>query len=166
MTDRTDYYREYKRKNRKRVNEYQRAYRLKHREKYREYHRLWNRSHRETRRLDSKRYNATPKGIYNALRWGCLRRKVPFEWGMENFILWYAKQPRKCFYCGVSEKDIKKVQWTKRFNRLTFDKIIPKDGYRENNVVLACQRCNLIKNDFFSQEEMLAIAKKYIRPKI
>lgn len=50
-------------------------------------------------------------------------------------------------------------------HRLTVDCKDNYDGYELDNMVLACLRCNYIKSDFLSFEEMKEIAKKYVRPK-
>ena len=38
-------------------------------------------------------------------------------------------------------------------------------GYVAGNLALACHRCNGIKSDFFSYEEMLGIGDIFVRPK-
>jgi len=49
--------------------------------------------------------------------------------------------------------------------RLTIDRIDNNFGYKINNIVLACGRCNLIKSNFFSSKEMKEIGQKYVKTK-
>ncbi len=59
------------------------------------------------------------------------------------------KQDKKCWYC------LKDLRWLgRRSSRLspTMDKVIPKNGYRKGNIVIACRRCNRIKSDSNLQE--------------
>ena len=166
MMNRLKYHREYRKKNKEKLREYQKEYRINNKAKIKYWQRKWLLNNLEKRREITKKYNATPQGIYMALKRGCYHRNVLFNWERDKFIRWYEKQKRECFYCGISEDKSMETNWTKRFNRLCFDKVIPSKGYSESNVVLCCQRCNLIKNDFFTKEEMLEIAEKYIKPRL
>tara|TARA_R100000789_G_C3018819_1_gene153073 strand:+ start:1136 stop:1597 length:462 start_codon:yes stop_codon:yes gene_type:complete len=150
------------------TKEYHRKYRKLNREKVRFWQKRWSDKNRKKRRLSSKKFNTSPKGIYQALKRGCLYKKIPFNWELDDFLKWYLEQPRKCFYCGVGESKVlkKNMGWSRRNNRLSFDKVIPSLGYCKNNVVLSCYRCNLIKSDFFTKDEMQQIAKKFIIPKL
>lgn len=44
-------------------------------------------------------------------------------------------------------------------NRLTIDRKNNNGNYCIDNIVLACYRCNTIKGDFFTEQEMLKIGK-------
>lgn len=148
----------------KRPLESHRKYRNDNREKIRKYQRKWVRNNPEKRKKVQKRYNASLKGIYFILKWCCKRRGVKFDWKREDFIKWYKSQKKVCFYCGVKEKDY--VKNKKHKNRLEFDRLVPSLGYKSGNVVLCCSRCNIIKSDFFTKDEMLEIADKFIKPKL
>lgn len=80
-------------------------------------------------------------------------RDIPFDFSVEEFVNWYNSQRQCCVYCGVEGK-------------LSVDRIIPSLGYTKGNIVLACIKCNLIKSDILSYEEMKEIAEKYIKPKL
>jgi hypothetical protein len=50
--------------------------------------------------------------------------------------------------------------------RMSVDRVDNNQGYILGNLTLSCFICNTHKKDFFSHEDFLKIAKKYIRPKI
>ena len=86
----------------------------------------------------------------------------------KNELFELFESQNKCFYCGIprdiliKHKELLKIP---RTNGLTIDRINPNKGYEQGNIVLCCWRCNLTKSNFFSKEEMLEIADKYIKPK-
>jgi hypothetical protein len=53
------------------------------------------------------------------------------------------------------------------YNRfgLEIDRKDPSLGYVLSNMTWACHRCNLVKTEHLTYEEMLEIGQKYIRPK-
>ena len=63
---------------------------------------------------------------------------------------------------------IKKIPVTKlrraakksgRLGKQASDRIDNSKGYERGNLALACLRCNAIKNNYFTKEEMLIIGK-------
>jgi hypothetical protein len=44
-------------------------------------------------------------------------------------------------------------------NRLTVDRLDNNKGYENGNLALSCMRCNGVKSDYFTEEEMLKIGK-------
>lgn len=78
-----------------------------------------------------------------ALRRRCRDTKIPFDLTTEFMINLYRKQNGKCFYTdqemvwgsGVG------LQW----NSLSFDRIIPTNGYIQTNTILCTRRINAIK---------------------
>jgi 5-methylcytosine-specific restriction endonuclease McrA len=56
-----------------------------------------------------------------------------------------------CVYCGLPfvEEDA--------MRKKTRDRKDPKGGYTVENVVLACYRCNVVKNSVITYEEMLIL---------
>ena len=119
---------------------------------------------RELYRNRWKRYSSSPKGIYAALK---RNPKKNVDITQKDFINWYNKTEKKCFYCGISAEDWSTCNdsLTKRTKRLTIDRLSPKESYNKSNIVFSCFRCNLIKSDFFTPEEMRKLAKDYVRPK-
>lgn len=140
-------------KNPKKYKDRNKKYRLKNIEYYNKYRREW-------------RYKR-PEGIWEVLKQGAIKRKKLLNIKREDFILWWNKQQQICFYCGVSINKLKELKdstssWC---NRLTIDRIDNKKPYQIDNIVLACRRCNMIKGDFFTYEEMKEIGEKYVKPK-
>ena len=76
---------------------------------------------------------------------------------------WLMGKERKCEYCGIKEKDIGKINdghifWGRYFY-LTIDRKDNSKGYEINNICLACMRCNRIKSNIFTYEEMKIIGE-------
>lgn len=121
------------------------------------------------RRKYHKNFIRTPSGIYSQLhkRVHAHNNINSILISREDFIEWYEKQDKKCIYCGIKEEDLHKVSDAHNNNskRLTIDRMNSSKNYEKDNIVLACSKCNLIKNDLFSYGEMKEIAQKYISPK-
>lgn len=73
-----------------------------------------------------------------------------------EFRSWLDKQPRVCYYCGISLVDTGLEP-----NSLTIDRLVPHFGYEEDNMVVACWRCNKVKGEVFTEEEMKKIVKEF-----
>lgn len=84
---------------------------------------------------------------------------------INDFSKWYLAQKRECFYCEIEEKDWIQLG-SKMKTRLHFDRKDPKGGYLVNNICLACDICNRVKNNVFTCAEMKQIAQKYLIPKL
>jgi len=122
---------------------------------------------KECNRRRGREYNKSPVGIFSRIKGRAnYEGKKPFNLIKEDFIKWYNAQSKNCAYCGISENDI--VIWRKNFNRwvkkLSIDCMDNGVGYIISNLVLACERCNTIKGNMFSHEQMLEIGQKYVRP--
>ncbi len=136
---------------RKKVLERSKNYRKKNSEKYREYRRRY-------------RYE-NPAGIYSVLKDGLTRkgkkRKELLKISKEEFVKWYNSQLKICHYCKRTFKEIKseKDSLNNKINRLTIDRVDNKKPYEIGNIVLACYRCNSIKGDYFTEDEMMKIGK-------
>ncbi len=86
--------------------------------------------------------------------------------GRREFLTWYLQIPKRCDYCGITEKEYAEARSKllkskdKRRNSfcLEIEKIIPdlKPGYCKDNCVLACYLCNNDKSDIFTAEEYRA----------
>jgi len=128
-------------------------------------------------RKKSKEYRDSPAGIYTALKGqinytkkhknrrdyrGYIRRpRKDLLCSQSEFITWYNIQPKICVYCGISEKELNILDdvWNEKLLRLSVDCIDNNEGYSLDNMVLACGRCNITKNDFFTFNEMKEIGK-------
>jgi len=90
---------------------------------------------------------------------------------LNEFIMWYSAQDKKCHYCEIEEKTVQELVCSgylvsKRFpsdHRLTrgrsrgvwleLDRKNPLGLYSEENCVLCCYFCNNDKSDIFTEEE-------------
>lgn len=124
-------------------------YSEKNKEKYREYRRNWR--------------VYTPEGIFSSLKTCTSNRKrnIEFNLNKKDFVKWWNSQEKICYYCKRSIEDVlRDNDKTKiRAKRLTIDRVDNNKGYEINNIVLCCYRCNSIKGDYFTKEEMLKIGK-------
>lgn len=121
----------------------------------------------------AKAWRGTPIGIYTNIkgRANYLNKKKPARFKpvlvtQDEFVEWYTKQDRICAYCSILEDDlwILREHFDNRVYRLTVDNKDNKLGYSLENMVLACERCNFIKGNLFSFEQMREIGQKYVRP--
>lgn len=115
-----------------------------------------------------KRYRKTSKGVFCSSKGTCVNRdRKPFNISKSDYIEWYDSQPRVCEYCGLPEEEIKHIKdkFLKPTKRLTIDCMDNDKGYVKGNLILACRRCNSLKLDFFSYDEMKYIGEHFVRPK-
>jgi len=78
----------------------------------------------------------------------------------DDFVKWYDIQKKQCIYCGIKENNIIGETFQgRKACRLWIDRKDNLKGYVKGNLVLSCPRCNCIKGDFFTFEEMLKIGK-------
>ena len=121
-----------------------------------------------------EKYRSTPEGIYqnikgrsNYYKKNNPRFYKPVKITQGDFIQWYNQQPKKCYYCDVPEEKINLIEsfFNRKMLRLEVDCLINEEGYKNENMVLACHLCNFFKLHIFSPNEMREIAQKYIKPK-
>lgn len=105
-----------------------------------------------------KRYYHSAKGIYNQLKTIAKHKKIIFKLNKNRFIEWYNQQTKKCVYCKRLEYLIIK-DYNGRHRRCSIDRKDNNQGYTLNNIILACHKCNTIKNDIFTFDEMIKIGK-------
>lgn len=132
-------------RNKNNKSERAKKYRLDNKDKFREYNRVYR--------------TKNPKGIYDVIKQSAKRRSLPLVITQAEFVKWYESQKRECFYCKRSEIDILKdtdiIQSIAK--RLTIDRLKNELGYIMDNMCLCCRRCNTIKGNFFTVDEMLLI---------
>lgn len=105
--------------------------------------------------------------IFSKKKHNAKRTNIPFTITFEEFEKWYNETEKKCYYCGIKLEDIEKNRNGMpgaNKAKLTLDRK-ENTGYHKNNIVFACSRCNLIKSNFFSSDEMKEIGEKYVKPK-
>ena len=78
------------------------------------------------------------------------------------------KDNRCCGYCGISEKQISKLDSNEKINtkrlstrgkKLEIDRIRPHELYSKDNILLSCYWCNNAKTDEFELDEFELIAR-------
>ncbi len=125
----------------------QREYFLNNKEKYRKYRREY-------------RYT-NPVGIYSTIKDGLNNKKLPrktmLKISKEDFVKWYNSQEKICLYCKRTFEETQSDILNRKVHRLTIDRIDNARGYENGNLALACLRCNAIKNNYFTKDEMLKI---------
>lgn len=149
--------REYFLNNKERLKLYNKKYRLEHQAQMSERNKIWRRQNAERLDKKSKEYYKTGAGRYFRLRNDAKRRATKFSLGKEEFIDWFDRQDKKCYYCGV---EVNMGSWSSRNQRrrlLTFDRKDNSKGYSLENIVICCWRCNGIKSDYISAGLMLEI---------
>lgn len=70
---------------------------------------------------------------------------------------------KNCEYCNISENNLPVLKLKPKY--LTMDKKNPNGDYTLDNVCLACMRCNMLKGNVLSYDEMKEIGEKYLKPK-
>jgi Zn finger protein HypA/HybF involved in hydrogenase expression len=122
----------------------------------------------------AKIWRATPEGIYHNIKgrtnfYETNNREhyKPLLISKEDFVTWYKDEPKVCAYCDIPEERLNVIRtwFDRRVKRLAVDCKDNEHGYEVGNIVLACHRCNFIKLNLFTFEEMREIAQKYLKPK-
>jgi len=117
-------------------------------------------------RAVSKAYRGTPAGIYQNIKGRSNFYGRRFNMTKDEFINWYENEPKNCVYCDVPEWVLPSLgdSNNQKRTKLNIDRVINEVGYQIDNLVLSCTRCNYIKSDFFTFDEMREIAQKYVKP--
>lgn len=108
-----------------------------------------------------------PDLIYKKLKFNSINFGKKFTITLNEFKAWYLKQPLKCGYCDLPEYELKNVDDTFikiSEDRLTVDCMDNEKGYANGNLVMSCRRCNCLKSDFLSYEQMRYIGQNMIKP--
>lgn len=106
-------------------------------------------------------YDQSAKGRYNRIRENARRQKVKFTFSRDGFAIWLSTQPQICHYCKRLLRP--QLGMNHPLDESTYDRKKPSEGYSPENVVLCCRRCNMIKGNWFTEEQMLEIASRYLR---
>lgn len=125
-------------------------------------------------RKKQREFSRTPSGIYTAVKsrqkfyeknqpW----RYKPVNITRDDFVSWFNSQPQKCHYCGLELENLSRVDdfYNNKSERMGVDAMNNELGYELGNLVVCCHRCNGIKSDFFTHEEMLWIGQNFVKPK-
>lgn len=81
-----------------------------------------------------------------------------------EFMEWVKSKPKVCFYCGISEEQLGRIEMTSniglRIESLGVDRLDSHGDYEIGNIELCCFVCNRVKSAFFSSEEMSLIGSR------
>lgn len=120
----------------------------------------------ELKRLKRVYYNIAKKKSKSNKIW----TKDKNFWSEDEFISWYQKQKKMCYYCKITEDDLKYIsdnnkevlpsaRSVTRGRNFEIDRKIDTKAYNEGNCCLACYWCNNAKSDCFTPEEFEPIGK-------
>jgi hypothetical protein len=104
------------------------------------------------------KYHKTPDGIYMILKSSAKKRHLDFKLNKKSFANWYNSQNKVCHYCNKTEKQSLN-DMNRKMHRLSIDRKDSTKGYLIDNIVLACYKCNMMKSNDVSYEQMIRIGK-------
>lgn len=148
-------------KQRERNRVYQREYRARNPEGWHRKNKLWRDANPEKMKAYMAKYAATAKGRFTKLKLRARAGNIPLVIKMNEFVEWWDEsRGSSCYYCG---RDISTASGQKKLDGLSIDRKDNRQGYALDNIVISCNRCNLAKGSWFTEEEMLEIADRYFK---
>ena len=126
----------------------------------RKYDGRWKKANPERMRLYRRNYNNSIKGRLGRLRLRSIKAGNSFDISLPEFTEWYEGQKPQCHYCG---NKLYMGQGPKRLDGYSFDRRDNNKGYTIDNIALCCNRCNMAKGSWFTEEQMLEIAHRYFQ---
>lgn len=111
---------------------------------------------------EKDRRPALERRVYKYYETNSKRRGVKFNILLEDFVPYLHQN---CFYCGAQPSNRMAPNYgngRKSKSTLIYSGIDRKDnkkGYTKYNIVSCCKRCNRIKSDIFSFEEMISLSE-------
>ena len=143
--------------------ELRRRYYLSHLSLERKRALLWNQKHPiKARNLARTWRKENPFSVFWTSFKGRIKRyNINLNISKNDFIKWYDNQKKKCIYCGLTKEQLNRStdKVICGYDNLSIDRKDSNRGYELDNIVLACMRCNIIKSNFFTYEEMLKLGK-------
>lgn len=123
---------------------------------------------KECNKARTRAYGKTPSGVYTRLKSRATffsNRTITIS--RADFIEWYNSQDRVCVYCDINEGELEKLSDPVNLTTplLTIDCKDNEKKYAKGNLALACRRCNFVKTDIFTYDEMRYIGQNFIKPK-
>lgn len=102
------------------------------------------------------------KSTYNFLCNGAKKKNIPLSLTFDDFLTFVKIE--ECVYCKT------KIMWNKHRERITstrynLDRKDNSKGYTLENCVVCCKKCNYLKSDKFSFNEMTKIVN-ILEPKV
>lgn len=117
-----------------------------------EYQRQWKEKNREAVRNYSRTYNRKwvqekyEKHLINQVRHRCKKKGIPFNLEVEDIII-----PSHCPVLGFPLKRAIGEK-SNKYDSPSLDRIDPGKGYIKGNVMVISQRANVMKNDATKEE--------------
>ena len=147
--------------------EYIKNYRATHKEHKKTYDKVYRKKNCKIISKKMSIWFSSTKGIFQILKNNVRvhnerknSKKIKIVVIREDFIKWYDNQEKNCYYCSKTLAELKlNVKDPFYKNRLSIDRKDNDKDYELKNMVLACYRCNTIKGDYFTEQEMLEIGK-------
>jgi len=135
-------------------------YRENHPDRVKESYKMYLKNHPNYESTRWKRYYYNGNGWYTNLRANAKRRGILFNVTQEEFDNLTHNEER-CCYCGITQKELDKLNtsWSYKFNHMTIDRKDNTKGYNIDNMAVCCHKCNLIKGNEFSYDDMMILSK-------
>lgn len=108
-----------------------------------------------------------PGMIFSHKKANAKKEAILFNITKEQFISWYIAQKLQCSYCGLKPEYFKMTEDKHLMGKINLglDRVDNNLGYEISNIVLCCNRCNSIKGEFFTREEMRFIGSRFVKPR-
>ena len=116
--------------------------------------------YKKNRAIIFRRFRRSARGKYWTLKYNSKKKGMPFGIGIDEFVAWYSAQPFCCYYCKLDFNGDNREHNNPRAP--TIDRKDNDKEYSIDNIVLACRRCNTVKGNWFTEQEMKAIATQYL----
>lgn len=104
-----------------------------------------------------KTYDKSALGRYHKLKSNAKQRGFAFDILPNEFVTWIMSQKMQCHYC----KQVLQVD-KRGLDSLSIDRRNNDGKYTIGNITLACWRCNVAKGSWFTEQQMLDIATRYL----
>ncbi len=130
-----------------------------HREQYREYQARWYKDNQERLKIKAADYAKTPTERYRQIKRRAKLRNVGLVITKSEFISWFNSEKDICHYCGRELTGYRNGN----LQGLTIDRRDNNQPYELGNLVLSCNRCNIMKGSWLTEEQMIDATKRYFR---
>lgn len=110
-------------------------------------------------RLRRRRYWQSARGRASHMKVQARQRGIPCNITINQFEEWYNQQAKRCFYCNAW-LTLNGTHGT--IHSVSIDRLDNMKGYTLGNIILSCRRCNRVKSNTFTAEQMQEIGKKYL----
>lgn len=147
--------------------EYMDRLKAKNPEKWRKYYAEKAKEHYHKNKIEiNERARKNPVRLFHTIKRNARYRNIAVSITKEEFVKWWYEQKQVCVYCDIPVERMAYVDKKRKLvKRLSVDRIDNEKGYENKNLALACLKCNFIKSNILSFDEMREIGQKYLKPK-